>query len=405
MMGITRRAAMQALSGSLAGMRAMGQAPGARPPNFVLIFLDDSGWADFHPFGKTPTARRTSNGSPAKAAISQLLRHAGDLLGLAIVAAERMLSGPHQGLRRASAARARARSEIRHHRRGPARRRGYRTAVFGKWHIGDQPETRPPARGFDESCGLMYSNDMWEFHPETPKTGASIRCSSGKTARSRSSASPRSTSPCSPPGTPSTPSISSSATRSNPFLLYVPHSMPHVPIFASEKFKGKSGTGLYGDVMMEIDWSVGEMMKALHDARASTTTRWSSSAPTTARGSSTATTPARRPSAKPRPPASTAARAARASCAIRARSRPGTISKQAFCTVDMLPTMAHLAGAKLPDESDRRQGRVGPHHRQAGREESARLLSVLHRQGLRRRHQRRRPLEAAHPAQLPARCE
>ncbi len=46
--------------------------------------------------------------------------------------------------------------------------RGYRTAVFGKWHIGDQPETRPPARGFDESCGLMYSNDMWEFHPEDP---------------------------------------------------------------------------------------------------------------------------------------------------------------------------------------------------------------------------------------------
>ena len=42
---------------------------------------------------------------------------------------------------------------------------GYRTAVFGKWHIGDQPDTRPPARGFDESCGLMYSNDMWEFHP------------------------------------------------------------------------------------------------------------------------------------------------------------------------------------------------------------------------------------------------
>ena len=46
---------------------------------------------------------------------------------------------------------------------------GYRTAVFGKWHIGDQPETRPPARGFDESCGLMYSNDMWEFHPENPR--------------------------------------------------------------------------------------------------------------------------------------------------------------------------------------------------------------------------------------------
>jgi arylsulfatase len=46
---------------------------------------------------------------------------------------------------------------------------GYTTAVFGKWHIGDQPDTRPPARGFDVSCGLMYSNDMWEFHPERPE--------------------------------------------------------------------------------------------------------------------------------------------------------------------------------------------------------------------------------------------
>ncbi len=54
--------------------------------------------------------------------------------------------------------------------------------------------------------------------------------------------------------------------KSEPFLLYVPHSMPHVPLFCSEKFKGKSGAGLYGDVMMEIDWSVGEITKALKSA-------------------------------------------------------------------------------------------------------------------------------------------
>ena len=55
--------------------------------------------------------------------------------------------------------------------------------------------------------------------------------------------------------------------KSEPFLLYVPHSMPHVPLFCSDKFKGKSGAGLYGDVMMEIDWSVGEIMKALKISR------------------------------------------------------------------------------------------------------------------------------------------
>ena len=55
--------------------------------------------------------------------------------------------------------------------------------------------------------------------------------------------------------------------KSEPFLLYVPHSMPHVPLFRSEKFKGKSGAGVYGDVMMEIDWSVGEILKALEVGR------------------------------------------------------------------------------------------------------------------------------------------
>ena len=46
---------------------------------------------------------------------------------------------------------------------------GYITAIFGEWHLGDQPETRPTARGFDQSCGLMYSNDMWKYHPENPE--------------------------------------------------------------------------------------------------------------------------------------------------------------------------------------------------------------------------------------------
>jgi len=144
--------------------------------------------------------------------------------------------------------------------------RGYATAIFGKWHIGDQPETRPPARGFDESCGLMYSNDMWEFHPENPEYWGRFPL---KYWENGAVTIPRVTREHQPM---LTTWYTERATdfirrhRHDPLFLYVPQSMPHVPLFVSEKFKGKSGAGLYGDVMMEIDWSVGEVMKALKAA-------------------------------------------------------------------------------------------------------------------------------------------
>ena len=365
-----------------------------------MIFLDDSGWADFHPFGNPPYRRRTSSGWP-----SQGCQFHNFYVPQAICSASRsaLLSGCYPGRTKVFGAhppRARGLDPKFATMGQVLKTAGYRTAVFGKWHIGDQPETRPPARGFDESCGLMYSNDMWEFHPGDPQaTGASIRCSSGRTARSRSSASPRSTSRCSPPGTPSTPSTSSSGTRTIRSCSTCRTPCRTCRIWASEKFKGKSGTGLYGDVMMEIDWSVGEIMKALHNAGLDDNTLVffsSDNGPWAVYGNHAGKTPFRESKATGFDGGT------RSACIMRypGQIKAGTISKKALCTVDMLPTLAHLAGAKLPDESDRRPGRVGPHHRQAGREESARLLRVLDGQGLRGRHQRRRALEAAPAAQL-----
>jgi arylsulfatase A-like enzyme len=136
--------------------------------------------------------------------------------------------------------------------------------------------------------------------------------------------------------------------RNNPFLLYVPQSMPHVPLFVSEKFKGKSGTGLYGDVMMEIDWSVGEIMKALKDAGLEDNTLVffsSDNGPWISYGNHSGKTPFREAKGTGFDGGT------RSACIMRYPGRipAGTMSQTMFCTVDMLPTFAYLAGAKLPD--------------------------------------------------------
>ena len=146
----------------------------------------------------------------------------------------------------------------------------YATACFGKWHLGWQKEFLPLQHGFDEYVGLPYSNDMW---PRSNVTGEKLPKGKGRG------------------NFPELPLIDGNETiekitslrdqdklttlytekaidfinrnAKNPFFLYVPHTMGHIPLGVSEKFRGKSEQGLYGDVMMEIDWSVGEISKAL----------------------------------------------------------------------------------------------------------------------------------------------
>jgi arylsulfatase A-like enzyme len=228
---------------------------------------------------------------------------------------------------------------------------GYKTAVFGKWHIGDQPDTRPPARGFDESCGLMYSNDMWEYHPQNPDAYRKFPLhfwENGKVKIERVTPKEQ-------------PMLTTWYTehgvdfihrhKDEPFLLYMPHSMPHVPIFASEKFKGKSGTGVYGDVMMEIDWSVGEILKALkaNGVEDNTLVFFSSdNGPWISYGNHAGKTPYREAKG------TSFDGGTRSACIVKmpGKIKPGSTSAQTWGTVDMLPTLAHLAGAKLPDPID-----------------------------------------------------
>jgi arylsulfatase len=151
------------------------------------------------------------------------------------------------------------------------KQRGYATAIFGKWHLGDAPQFLPLQHGFDEYFGLPYSNDMWPLHPDL------INLPPNDERRKR--------------GYPNLvmfegnkvviPQITHEdqnqlttwyaeravkfieQQKDRPFFLYLAHNMPHVPLHVSDKFRGKTERGLYGDVIEEIDWSVGQVMDAL----------------------------------------------------------------------------------------------------------------------------------------------
>ncbi len=138
--------------------------------------------------------------------------------------------------------------------------KGYKTGIFGKWHLGHVPELMPNEHGFDEFFGIPYSNDMWpkntwsgfNFDPlplyENKKIIDTLDDQSDLTTWITEK---------------SVDFINRH--KNNPFFLYVPHPQPHVPLQVSDKFKGKSKNGLYGDVIMEIDWSVGQILDALKE--------------------------------------------------------------------------------------------------------------------------------------------
>jgi arylsulfatase len=138
--------------------------------------------------------------------------------------------------------------------------KGYSTGIFGKWHLGDHPDFLPTKHGFDEYFGIPYSNDMWPLHPQQGPVfnfgplplyeNETIIDTLTNQSQLTTQITERSVNFI-------------NRNKDHPFFLYVPHPQPHVPLFVSEKFKGKSGRGLYGDVIMEIDWSVGQILNAL----------------------------------------------------------------------------------------------------------------------------------------------
>ncbi len=125
--------------------------------------------------------------------------------------------------------------------------RGYATAAIGKWHLGTTAPYRPTDRGFEYYFGIPYSNDM---QPSMLWRGTEIIEQPVKQETLTQRYTQEAVS-----------FIEKS--KGKPFFLYLPHNMPHIPLYASEKFKGKSAAGAYGDAVEEVDWSVGEVLAAL----------------------------------------------------------------------------------------------------------------------------------------------
>jgi arylsulfatase A len=253
---------------------------------------------------------------------------------------------------------------------------GYATMCIGKWHLGDAPELLPTRQGFDTYFGVPFSNDMWRFHPKMPPreneeplmrqmreraayTGFHLQGSSyppgvlendlplmrGETVVEKN-----------PDQSQFTTRYTEAALqfidqqRARPFFLYLAHHMPHVPLFVSDKFAGKSPRGLYGDVVMELDWSVGQILARVKklglDERTlvifmSDNGPWlhygidGGSAGTLRDGKTTTWEGGVRVPAIARWPA---------------RIPPGRRTDAVAGNLDLLPTLARLAGAKIDEQ-------------------------------------------------------
>jgi arylsulfatase A len=319
------------------------RAAGPRPPNFVIVFTDDQGYGDVGCYGakgfRTPNLDRM-----AREGMRFTDFHAAQPVCSASRAA--LLTGCYPNrIGILGALGPTSKVGISDQEKTIAevlKPRGYATAIYGKWHLGHQPSFLPTRHGFDDYFGLPYSNDMWPKHPTA--TFPDLPLIEGeKTIQTN------------PDQTKLTTWYTEHAVRfiaknqDRPFFLYVAHNMPHVPLHVSDKFRGKSERGLYGDVIMEIDWSVGQILDALkkHDLDKQTLVIFTSdNGPWLSYGDHAG-------SAGPLREGKTTTWEGghREPCLMR---WPGEVPAGAVCrepvmTIDVLPTLARLAGAALPE--------------------------------------------------------
>ncbi|MBX3744406.1 MAG: sulfatase [Verrucomicrobiae bacterium] len=320
-----------------------------RPPNVILIFCDDLGYADIGPFGadriRTPHLDRLAR---------EGIRFTDFYVAQAVCSASRaaLLTGCYPNRIGISGA-LDHRSTIGLHPDETTlaellRDRGYATAIFGKWHLGHHLPFLPTRHGFQEWLGIPYSNDMWPFHPEAP------------------------------PGTyPPLPLFENDRIlhpdvqphdqdnhttlytqraldfiarhRDRPFFLYLAHPMPHVPLHVHDRRRGRSRAGLYGDVVEELDWSLGQILRALRRHRLDRHTLvlfTSDNGPWLSYGDHAG-------SAKPLREGKGTAWEGGVRVPFLARwpgrIPPGAVCREPAMTIDLLPTLARLAGAPLPD--------------------------------------------------------
>jgi arylsulfatase A-like enzyme len=312
------------------------------PPNIILIYADDLGYGDLGCYGgqiDTPYLDRMAR---------QGMRFTDFYVAQPVCSASRtaLLTGCYPNrVGILGALGPNARHGISNKEKTVAdvlKTRGYATAIYGKWHLGHLPPFLPTRHGFDDYYGLPYSNDMWPKHP-TAKFPDLPLIAGEKTIA------------LNPDQSKLTTEYTERAVafiaknKDRPFFLYVPHAMPHVPLHVSEKFKGKSKLGLYGDVIMEIDWSVGEIQAALakHKLDERTLVLFTSdNGPWLSYGEHAGNAGPLREGK-----ATTWEGGVREPFIARwpGKIPAGSVCREPVMTIDVLPTLAGLAGAPLPE--------------------------------------------------------
>ena len=263
-------------------------------PNFIILFADDQGWGDLgvygHPDIRTPNIdRMAAEGmrftsfyaapfcGPSRAAL--MTGSYPPRAGLDFNHGPQARTGIHSGEITLA--------EL-------LKQQGYATTMIGKWHLGDAPQFLPHRNGFDHWLGIPFSNDMWRYHPMMPirepedermisareradMTGFAGRGSYYDLEKGQGFPHPL---PLMQDGEvlefdPDQRKLTTVYTekavefieenRENPFFLYLPYAMPHVPLFVSNDRWGKSRRGRYGDVIEELDWSVGQILDKLRE--------------------------------------------------------------------------------------------------------------------------------------------
>ena len=332
-----------------------------RPPNVVIIMADDLGYGDLgcygHPSIRTPNLDRMAQEGMRftdfySCAPVCTPSRAGLLTGRypvrsGMTSSKRRVLFPNStgGLPADEVTIAEA-----------LKTRGYATACIGKWHLGHRPEHLPDRHGFDHYFGLPYSNDM-DAVPTIPKAASksldpksewwNVPLLRNGDVIERPADQHRLTE-----GYTEETVRFIEKNKDKPFFLYLAHSMPHVPLFASKQFQKTSPRGLYGDVIEELDWSVGQIMKTLADEKLAENTLvvfTSDNGPWLTQGVAGGSAGLLREGK-----GSTWEGGMRVPCIAwwPGKVRAGEVNREIACNLDLFNTTLELAGAEIPKDRE-----------------------------------------------------